>query len=299
MGKNWMQKLTLALNVVLVLLLLWQGARLHELRVTTVDHCNELSRQLQDLQNRVADVRNSLREQGMLIENWTVEPTGLDLESRTLTADVVVQLKQWSADSTVDLAMTCGGEMERAALSVDETGVCRGEIAIPTAQGEIRLETAVTSGGVTVREDLGSWEGIYMLLPLQVSGGSVSGPTYQGGVLSSNFDLVLTNENGMEVLDPVFRIYRNGVLEQEVEAEPSQAMSTGSSDKLVYAPALPDQTMRLQCDPGDQIEIRFACTDGYGLGYDFAYLSWAILEDGSVADQEITDWMMPLLTWPE
>lgn len=299
MGKNWTQKLTLALNVVLVLLLLWQGARLEELQRSMTDRDNEMLRRFQDLQNQVANVSDSLKEQGTPIESWTLEPTGLDSESRTLTADVVVQLRQWSPDSVVDLTITCGGETERAALSVNETGVCQGEIAIPTARGEIRLETAVTSGGVTVWEDLGGWEGIYMLLPLQLSGSSVSGPTYQEGALSSNFDLVLANESGTEVLNPVFRIYRNGNLEQEVEAEPSQTMSTGSSDDQVYATALPDQTMQLDCDPGDRIEIRFSCTDGYGLGYDFAYLSWAILEDGSVADQEITDWMMPLLTWPE
>ena len=299
MGKNWTQKLTLALNVVLVLLLLWQGARLEELQRSMTDRDNEMLRRFQDLQNQVANVSDSLKEQGTPIESWTLEPTGLDSESRTLTADVVVQLRQWSPDSVMDLTITCGGETERAALSVNETGVCQGEIAIPTARGEIRLETAVTRGGVTVREDLGGWEGIYMLLPLQLSGSSVSGPTYQEGTLSSNFDLVLANESGTEVLDPVFRIYRNGNLEQEVEAEPSQTMSTGSSDDQIYAPALPDQTMQLECDPGDRIEIRFSCTDGYGLGYDFAYLSWAILEDGSVADQEITDWMMPLLTWPE
>lgn len=299
MGKNWMQKLTLALNVVLVLLLLWQGARLEELQKSMTDRDNEMLHRFQDLQNQVADVRDNLEEQATAIESWTLEPTGVDAGSQTLTADVVVQLKQWSPDSVVDLTIICGGETERAALSVDETGVCRGEIAVPTARGEIRLETAVTSGGVTVREDLGGWEGIYMLLPLQLSGSSVSGPTYQEGALSSNFDLVLTNESGTAVVDPVFRIYRNGNLEQEVEAEPSQTMSTTRDDVRSYAPALPDQTMRLQCDPGDQIEIRFACTDGYGLGYDFPYLSWAILEDGSVADQEITDWMMPLLTWPE
>lgn len=299
MGKNWTQKLTLALNVVLVLLLLWQGARLEELQRSMTDWDNEMLRRFQDLQNQVANVSDSLKEQGTPIESWTLEPTGLDSESRTLTADVVVQLRQWSPDSVVDLTITSSGKTERAALSVDETGVCRGEIAIPTARGEIRLETAVTSGGVTVREDLGGWEGIYMLLPLQLSGSSVSGPTYQEGTLSSNFDLVLANESGTTVVDPVFRIYRNGSLEQEVEAEPSQTMSTGSSDDQVYAPALPDQTMQLDCAPGDRIEVRFSCTDGYGLGYDFAYLSWAILEDGSVADQEITDWMMPLLTWPE
>lgn len=299
MGKNWTQRLSLVLNIVLMLLLLWQGIRLEELQKSMTDRDNEMLRRFQGLQNQLANVGDSLKEQGTPIESWTLEPTGLDSESRTLTADMVVRLRQWSADSIVALTVTCGGETERAALSVDETGVCRGEIAIPTTQGEIRLETAVTGGGVTVREDLGGWEGIYMLLPLQVSGSSVSGPTYQEGVLSGNFDLVLANESGTEVLDPVFRIYRNGILEQEVEAELSQTMSTGSGDEQAYAPALPNQTMQLDCAPGDQIEIRFSCTDGYGLGYDFAYLSWAILEDGSVADQEIPDWMTPLLTWPE
>ena len=52
-----------------------------------------------------------------------------------------------------------------------------------------------------------------MLLPLQLCGSSVGGPTYQEGVLSSDFDLSLRNESGVEVLDPVFRIYCNGTLE--------------------------------------------------------------------------------------
>ena len=68
-----------------------------------------------------------------------------------------------------------------------------------------------------------------MLLPFAACGSSVGGPTYQErGVLSSDFDLSLRNESGVEVLDPVFRIYRNGTLEHEAEAELSESASVGT-----------------------------------------------------------------------
>lgn len=67
---------------------------------------------------------------------------------------------------------------------------------------------------------------------------------------------------------------------------------------LLVSAVLPEQTLHLECEPGDRIEVRFSCTDGYGLGYDFPYLDWTVPEDGQSFEgsESLSD---PELTWPE
>ena len=303
MKKNWMQLLPLLVGVLLLVLLIRQNQTVTDLRrslQSVEDQIHELKNEVQGISG---DVTRAVEKAANPIQDWKVHPSGIDQEDQRLLANAVLKLKSWQEDTIVYLEAVVGPDTYITAMQVDDYGTCSGAMQFPVnEQCEVRLAAVITGGGESQRVDLGGWADISMLLPLQVSGSSVGGPTYQGGVLSSDFDLTLRNESGTEVLGPVFRIYRNGALEREVEAEPSKMISAGSKN-LTYAPALPDQTLNVECAPGDQIEVRFSCTDGYGLGYDFLFLDWTIPEDGSRPDGgglmsgDLRSW--PKLTWPE
>lgn len=84
------------------------------------------------------------------------------------------------------------------------------------------------------------------------------------------------------ILDPVFRIYRNGTLEHEAEAELSESAIRGGQRSELTLPALPrPDAGGGVCARGTELRSGFPAADGYGLGYDFPYLSWTIPEDGS------------------
>jgi len=303
MKKNWMQGLSLALNIALVCLVIGQGVQLTRLHETVRGNSAAQDQEIQRLREQLADLRQELREGEKLVADYTLEPVGIDAENRTLEANLVLQLKSWSADSTVALKAAAYRETCITMLPVNADGSCRGNVMIPLEpqSGGLTMEAAVTSGGVTTREDLGSWEDPSMLLPLRAVGSSWSGPYYQDGKLKSDFDIILENACRTEVIEPQFRIYLNGALAQETAAEISQSTGTGREDRTVYAPALPEQTLLLDCRTGDTVRITFACRDGYGLGYEFPVQEWVIEETqanqaaGGVAD----GYEYPTLTWPE
>jgi len=90
-------------------------------------------------------------------------------ENRTLEANVVVRLREWSEDSTVEMTAVVGRETFITLLPVKGDGICKGQMSFPVNQeSEVKLSASVHSGGVTVRENLGSWSDISMLLPIRL-----------------------------------------------------------------------------------------------------------------------------------
>ena len=298
--KHGLQLVSLALNVILLILLLGQGNHLEQLEASVQDVTGSLSAvslELEWLRGQVDSLQAQLREGEQLIADYTLEPTGLDTASRALLADMVLQLKAWGADSTVDLMVTTGGREIVQTLPVDAAGACRGQVAIPLeGDADFSLAAQVTSGGVTAREELGIWHGIASLLPLRQRGTSVSDPRYLGGALISQVDLCVETDGSAEVVDPVFRIYLNGDLAEEIPAEISQGTSSSAGD--CYAPATPEQKLEVACMPGDTVAVVFFCRDSYGLGYAFSIGSWSVEANASVSRGEGT-LSEPVLTWPE
>lgn len=297
MKKNWMQMLSLLMSAVLLVLLIRQSWAVTDLRRSLQNIEDQFYHLRIGMQGISGDVTQAVEEAASPIQDWEVYPSGIDQEQKRLLADVVLKLKNWQEDTAVYLETVVGPDKQVTAMQVDDLGTCSGTVLFPVnEQCEVRLAAVITGGGESRRVNLDRWTDPSTLLPLQLSGSGGGVPVYQEGVLSSNFDVVLDNKGGTEVLNPMFRIYRNGALVQEAEAEPSKTMSAG--DNLVYAPALPEQTLQLECELGDRIEVRFSCTDGYGLGYDFPYLDWTIPEDGE--SFKINESLSDLeLTWPE
>lgn len=113
----------------------------------------------------------------------------------------------------------------------DGTGIFSGQIFLPVeGNNEVFLCTQISGGGLTTKEELGGWGDLSMLLPLQNSGGGWSGPEYRDGVMSSQFSIsirgfanrmlkVYEDQDGpASVQNPEFYIYKNGELEQTLQA---------------------------------------------------------------------------------
>ena len=300
MEKRWIPVASLVLNALLLVLLLFQGGRLSALEAAANEGLSRTGDLLSDvtrLRDEVDALQTQLRDGEKMIADWSLEPMGLDMEERTLLADVVLQLKEWGADSAVDLTVSTSGAETTQDLAVDETGACQGQIAIPLdGNPEMILAAQVTSGGVTAREDLGIWYDIAALLPLRQRGTSFSGPGYLGGVLTSQVDVCIETEGQARVVDPAFRIYLNGDLAEEIPAEISQGASSSAGD--TYAPATPEQKLEAACMPEDTVAVAFFCRDNYGLGYEFAVAKWTVSASGVPATEPDAPEANPALTWP-
>ena len=301
MEKRWIPMASLVLNALLLVLLLFQGGRLSALEAAANENHSRTGDLLSDvtrLRDQVDALQAQLREGEKLIADYSLAPTGLDMEDRALLADVALQLKAWGPDSAVALTVSMGGEETVQDLAVDEAGACRGQIAIPLeGDAEMTLAAQITSGGVTAREDLGRWGGVASLLPLRLGGTSGSGPKYLGGALTGQVDVCIETDGQAQVVDPVFRIYLNGDLAEELPAELSKSSSSSAGD--CYAPATPEQGLEVECSLGDTVEIKFFCRDSFGLGYEFAVANWTASAGGAPAPEPYAPGANPVLTWPE
>lgn len=232
------------------------------------------------------------------MNSYALIPRGIDSEARTLLAEASVELKSWGGDTQAALLATVGGEELSAPMEGAGDGAYSAQLALPLEAGtELRLSVLISAGGQERREELGAWEDLAMLLPLQNGGGGWSGPEYIGGRLRSQFHITIEGYDGPPgaIEDPAFTVYKNGEPAQELAAV-IDPMS-GPPDAVCYTVDTENNDWSIECGAGDVIEIRFTCVDGYGLGYDFLFQRWSpgaeeldVAEDGGEALR---------LFWPE
>lgn len=76
----------------------------------------------------------------------------------------------------------------------------------------------------------------------------------------------------------------NGQLEETIPAASGQESGTWEG------------TGTVSCAAGDQLEVRFFCVDGLGLGYEFPVRTWTVKEDRLAPGWPVTN--TPVLVWP-
>ena len=216
---------------------------------------------------------------------------------------MTLSLRRWAADTTVILLVELNGETLEFPMA-GESGTFEAAVGLPVAErGELVFTALITSQGETSREQMMGYGDFSMLLPLQTDGGGWSGPEYQGGVMSSQFNVSLTGRDYQqpgEIRDPKFQVYRNGELVQTIAAVIDPY--SGSGNGVNYTVDTEDYHWSLECDEGDVIEIRFLCQDEFGLGYDWLFANWT--PEGEIPENHAAAGVMSglgdlKLTWPE
>lgn len=282
--RNGSQPLTLVLCAVLIGMVWKQGEQVRQLE----EQLDGISWRVDDLQERAISLSRKVAESEKQISDHTLTPTGLDAGTRSLLAEASVTLKEWRADTQVTLVVTAGAETREFPMTQRSDGGFIASVAIPVEEREElqALSLVINNDGTIRREELGGWNDLTTLLPVQLVGYGGSKPVYRNGTLSQSSFSVDVNDIG-QVGMPVFRLYRNDELVWEERAK--------KADDQLECPAwsIPYETR-------DKVEFTFACRDPYGLGYEFPLEFWSFdgetpLSQGGMFSSGGT--FIPRLTW--
>lgn len=268
MKKNWIAVLSLALNVLLVAQLVVLGGKLETAERNLRNQINDVESALQvSVYNIERRVQSGIEEASKKILDYELQPVGIDKEAQTLEADIVLRLREWSEDTTVQLIAVVGRDTFITLLPANGLGNCVRQISIPlNQQTEVKLQAVITSGDTTTREELGGWGDISMLLPIRMDGGGGSVPYYENGSLVvGSYMAYLCDPKGQPVenIGARYRLYVNDELVME--------------DEQCYNWTYP-------CEPDALYRLTLACEDAFGLGYEFTLLQGRCdgAEDGYV-----------------
>ena len=278
MKKNWVVLVSIALNLVLIVMVLGMQSSLEKQiwrlssDVENIEHNVDVT--LSQVSNRV---QRAVEDATKQVKDYELLPTGIDKETQELQAILNVNLNQWKVDTVVMLEATMGSNKHMMSLPV-ENGSCAAPISIPLKQpSELELEAVVTSGGVSKREYLGSWTDVSMLLPIRLDGWGGSWPDYvDGQVIMRQLETSVYDQNYdvREVEAPGFRVYLNDHL---VLSPAATAVEHNGPGYITYE----CETWTLDTEIGDEVKLTFICEDEYGLGYEFAIQTWVVKENGT------------------
>ena len=306
MKKNMWQIAINILCVILMAIVIIQGKKLNELS-SRLD--NDLNYIRTDLQNQITNLSYSfereLEELDSVIASYEFQPTGIDKDTKKLLANANLHLKEWNDNTEVTLCVYIGSEKLAMATNSDGNGVFSATVELPcdkNVENEIKIDALINNGTVTKEESIGAWSDISMLLPLQMNGGGWSGPNYKNGLMNSHFNVSIKGLNSEFVVikNPEFWVYKNGSLAQQLDAIQSTETYSDGKDYVINAD---NNYWSIECEEGDNIEIRFRCEDEYGLGYDFLFAKWIAVTDtndnSNSANAPLDAERMLELYWPE
>lgn len=285
MKKNWLQILSLALNVALLITLLVTRAELVNTRTVLKSNLDGIAWRLSDMDDRITNLSAKQREQTEDLSDFSFEPTGLDPESHTLQADMSITLRRWTADTEVALLITQNGQTAELPMTGTD-GVFATPVGLPVEDtGEVSFAANITAGGQTSREEVTSYSDLAVLLPLSNDSSGYGDPTYRGGSFQLQYDLGIRKQYGTEVIDPVFQVLKNGETVQTLPVKISESTVSSDPDVVYYTPASENGGIAVSCQPEDTVELHLLCRDSFGLSYDFTVCSYEIDQDGTMAEE--------------
>ena len=292
MKKNWLQILSLALNVALLITLLVTRAELVNTRTILKSNLDGIAWRLSDMDDRITNLSAKQREQTEDLSDFSFEPTGLDPESHTLQADMSITLRRWTADTEVALLITQNGQTAELPMTGTD-GVFATPVGLPVEDtGEVSFAANITAGGQTSREEVTSYSDLAVLLPLSNDSSGYGDPTYRGGNFQLQYDLGIRKQYGTEVIAPVFQVLKNGETVLTLPAKISESTFSGDPDVVYYTPASENGGIAVSCQPEDTVELHLLCRDSFGLSYDFTACTYEIDQNGTMVEEvwPVTDY---------
>lgn len=301
MKKNWMQLLSLMLCVVLLGTVIWQGRTAGALQSQLDSLAEILEKQTlrtERLGEQVAELRKTISE-GAFCEDWSIQTSEVDAGRREITLDVSVTVNRDVQYSSITVVAhrpgVTPGRNEQWPWVYDWNGtggVLTGSMTLPFDEDSpVALTLIYEKGGKQYSQELCSYASMTALLPVSVAENwGEMGYDMSGDGRMYQAHRTVTLANGISVQDGSFRIEKNGVTALEAPAEAMKEAGVYSGIQL--------EGEGVVCAPKDRVELHFACTDQFGIGYDFTLRAWEI----NSAKKAVEVWPsaeMLALTWPE
>ncbi|MDY3282614.1 hypothetical protein [Dysosmobacter sp.] len=292
--KKWLYGAPLALCVVLLAAVLRQNQRFDALHTEISTLTAALERQTQaasDLREQMEALERSI-SQGPALTDWSVTPVSVDTALRELTVRVSVTPAE-GRDIRVDRAIAHRPDVDPAenqqwpgAYSFDELtdGTVCGELTLPYAEeSPVAFTVVYEEDGQRRTREIARYDSMDDLLPVRLA----ENWGEMGYNMSGDGRLYLVHQSvtladGAAVEEPVYRLLKNGAVAVEAPAEPMEEPGTYSGYTHL------ESFGGLPCAAGDRVELRFACTDQYGLRYEFPLRAWDIVSPWQTAER-----------WPE
>lgn len=272
----------LALCAILLCAVIWQGTALSALRAES----ENLRANLEAVQATAASMQAEqdalAQSQGRIPRGWFAYST-VDATYRTLSAQFQAELPGCTETTVFVQAQTANRFNEGASLTRNADGLYIGRMDFyDITNPHIPLTIALEDGTVLYQTD-----SLAAVLPLQMDWGSGS-TAYNANnqaLYLAEWSVRLTDLLGEEVeaSGGVYRLYQNG---------------TPVFEGPCYAP---DGGRQLEgegflCAGGDYFELRYLCTDSFGLRYEFPLEGFLIQNGKLFPSCPETAW--PELTWP-
>ena len=292
----WLWALTAAVVLLAAALAGTQG-RLAELRTAysaLQQEAGELRLDLKSTQNRLQEQEEALEQAAAqttpqpeepLLERYELTPLRLDAAAHQVELGVSLALAtpDQSAEATLNVYQGSAERkrLARVELTRDGDGTFSGQAAVPADSTSLQILVTVRTGGDTATERL--YEGRATgLLPVALSSRSGEAARQDGEARITA--AVQLRERAAAASEQAFRLYRNGQLEETIPAASGQESGAWEG------------TGTISCAAGDQLEVRFFCVDGLGLGYEFPVRTWTVKEDRLAPGWPVTN--TPALVWP-
>lgn len=305
MKKNGIALASLVLNLVLVALVLWQGSRLDTLERNIWDVQNDLTDSLDQTAMEVSGLREDIREGERLVADWSLEPAGIDPETRSVLLNASVTLKEWNGDTDAALLLELDGQTTEAPLTHAGNGVFTGAAAVPVeGNGSLTVTLLADVDGVVNREQADYIYQLSELLPIASWSPGFAELYWEDGtlLLPSGFVFTAYDQayNNIPVQQPAFRLYRNGTV---IFEEAAVEIPVREDDPYCYYLRETNEdglgeTIPVDAQPGDELRLTFACQDQFGLAYEFPFGCWQVYDSAVGTVHEDGD-VFPALTWPE
>ncbi len=289
--KNGLAILSLALCAILTAALARQSAEVGSLRVELAEEyqtAENLAERLDETDTALESLQASQDQR--LISVSFAEPS-VNIRDRMLTVDIIAELPD--ADEYSPMIGFCQvGEPYRMAWKLDdlhrnEDGTYMKTVTFPLDL-EMGLELRLEDDTVLFSSD-----SIVELLPVRLNYGGTSWhfDSQRQRFYQCDWGIGLMDPAGNEVqaLDGEFRVYRNGTLVFTGRQMPDNCNVEVDGEIL--------DGVGLDCSPGDRIRLCYACTDAFGLRYEFPIfeklaMRWDDMEEVPLSRR-------PTVTWPE
>ena len=304
MKRNWIALASLVLDLVLVALVLWQGSRLDTLEQDLWNVQDNLMDRQDQVMDEMGALRQDIQEGERLIADCSLEPAGLDPETRSVLLNASVTLKEWGEDTDAALLLELDGQTTEAPLTHAGNGVFTGKAAVPVeGNGRLTVTLLADTGGAVNREQADYIYRLSELLPIASWSPGFAELCWEDGalLLPSGFVFTAYDQayNNIPVQQPAFRLYRNDAVIFE-EAAVESSMSSDYPHCYYLRGVNEDglgETIPVNAQPGDELRLTFVCQDQFGLAYEFAYARWQVYDSAVETVYEDGD-VTPILTWP-